>query len=374
MTPSVDLVIAGAGPAGLAAAIQAAQSGLDVTVLDPRGGEVIDAASGEGIMPGGVEALDELGVYLRGVPLVGVEYADAYAPDRIAAGTFPFGAGLGVRRAVLCDAMRRRAQLFGARVLRGRVTSIAQRSRGVLVNGELRARWLVGADGLRSKVRRMLGVERQARVPARLGVRQHYAVRPWSDRVQVHFGERAEAYVTPVDASLVGVALLFERRRGEVTFDALLAGFPLLARRLEGRPVASRLCRAGPFERRVARRVVGDVLLVGDAAGYVDPLTGDGVALGLATARAAVTSLLEQEPSAYEARYRSLTRRHVALTSALLAITRRCALRRPLIHLARAWPAAFDAVLGMLGRVPSEDSVAPAWPGGDVTLGLDRLL
>ena len=130
------------------------------------------------------------------------------------------------------------------------------------------------------------------------------------------------------------------------------------------------------LQQRVARRVVGDVLLVGDAAGYVDPLTGEGVALGLATARAAISCLVEDDPGAYEARYRRLARRYFALTSALLAVTRRRRLHRPLLRLARAWPAAFDAALGMLGHVPHEDDAgAPsAWPRDDVTIGLDRLL
>ena len=76
MTAFVDLAVAGGGPAGLAAAIEAARVGLNVLVLDPRRG-VIDKACGEGIMPAGVEALEELGLRPHGVPFIGVEYADA---------------------------------------------------------------------------------------------------------------------------------------------------------------------------------------------------------------------------------------------------------------------------------------------------------
>src|SRR6185312_3244864 len=106
--------------------------------------------------------------------------------------------------------------------------------------------------------------------PMRLGLRQHYSVRPWSDRVEVYFGESAEAYVTPVDADLVGVCFLFEdRARSETAaerFERLLAGFPLLKSRLADVPIASKLRGAGPFEQRVSRRVVDNVLLIGDAA------------------------------------------------------------------------------------------------------------
>lgn len=380
MKTFVDLVVAGGGPAGLAAAIRAAQAGLNVTVMDPRRG-VVDKACGEGIMPGGVEALEDLGVRPRGIPFIGVEYADASDPELRATGCFPFGAlGLGVRRTVLHAAMKRRAQTFGVRFVPNRVRSFEQRRDGVLVNGDLHARWLIGADGLRSEVRRLLGVEEPGRGPARLGIRRHYEVEPWSPRVQVYFGEHAEAYVTPVDANLVGVAFLFEPQENEDVggqhFDDMLQGFPLLVRHLGGKPVASKLRGAGPFEHRVDRHVVGNVLLVGDAAGYVDPLTGEGIALGLATARAAIASLVEDDPSAYEARYRTLTRRYFALTSALLAVTRRRSLQRPLIRLARAWPSAFDTALGMLGHLPDEDGAdtSSAWPNDDVTIGLDRLL
>jgi len=379
MISFVDLAVAGGGPAGLAGAIHAAQAGLNVVVLEPRRG-LLDKACGEGIMPGGVEALEDLGIRPHGVPFIGVEYADASDPSSRATGFFPSGAiGLGVRRTALHAAMRRRAQLLGVRFCDARVTSFEQRPDGVLVNGELHARWLVGADGLRSDIRRMLGVERPARAPARLGVRRHYAVRPWSDCVQVYFGEHSEAYVTPVDTKLVGVAFLFEQRRnadvGRHRFDELLAGFPILARQLEDKPVASRLRGSGPFEQRVERRVVGNVLLVGDAGGYVDPLTGEGVALGLATARAAVRSILEGDPSVYEARYRHLTRRYFALTSALLAVARRRRLHKVLLRLARAWPAVFDATLGILSHTPDEDAgTASTRPNDDVTIGLDRLL
>jgi flavin-dependent dehydrogenase len=363
MRERVDIVIAGAGPAGLTAAIEAARAGMRVAVLDPRDG-VIDKACGEGIMPGGVEALEDLGVQPFGLPFVGVRYADASDPNVRALGRFPDGVGRGVRRTVLHAALRDRATSCGARFHLERVSSFEQRRNGVLVNGEIFARWLIGADGLRSQIRHALGVERPPREPPRLGLRRHYVVRPWSDRVEVYFGENAEAYVTPVDTNLVGVALLFDAglpgiETSAMRFDRLLAGFPLLASHLVDRPVASKLRGGGPFEQRVARRVVGNVLLVGDAAGYVDPLTGEGVALGLATAQAAIRSLLEDTPEAYEARWRRLTRRSFALTYALLALTRRGRLHEPLLRFVQSWPTAFDLALGMIAGISADRAARP---------------
>jgi len=378
MTNAFDLVVAGAGPAGLAASIQAAQAGLGVAVLDPHGG-VIDKACGEGLMPGGVEALEDLGIRPHGYPFIGIRYADAVDPTLDAYGTFPEGTGLGVRRTVLHVAMKQRAMTLGVQFLEKRAATFEQRPDGVLVNGELFGRWLIAADGLRSQIRRSLGVELPPRRHARLGLRRHYTVRPWSDRVEVYFADDAEAYVTPIDAKLVGVAFLFEQHTGEepgaARFDDLLGRFPLLAEHLVNKPIASRLRGAGPFEQRVSRHVVGDVLLVGDAAGYLDPLTGEGVALGLATAKAAVESILEDDASAYEQRYRDLTGRYFALTSSLLAATSRPALRRSLLHLARALPGVFDAALGTLAHLTPEDShPSSTSPGDDLTIGLDRLL
>lgn len=353
MSGRVDLVVAGGGPAGLAAAIHGARAGLAVTVLDPRLG-VIDKACGEGLMPGGVLGLEELGIRPHGAPFVGVRWVDAIDDTLAATGTFPSGVGLGVRRTVLHAAMRQRAEQLGVRFVDQRVESFEQRA-DVVVVGDIHARWLVGADGLRSVIRQRLGVELPARRPSRLGLRRHHAIAPWSDRVEVHFADHAEAYVTPVDANLVGVAFLFAPQRGDPEgserFEGLLDRFPRLRERLRDAPAASSVRGAGPFERRVAKRVVGNVLLVGDAAGYLDPLTGEGVSLGLATAKAAVASILEGRPDAYEARYRALSRTYFTMTSGILAIARRPRLRRPLLELARALPSVFDGALGVLSHV-----------------------
>lgn len=337
----IDVVVAGGGPVGLGAAILAAQAGLTVTVVEPKVG-VIDKACGEGLMPEAVLALRRMGVEVDGFPFVGIRYVDARGAQ--ATGRFHAGHGLGVRRLALHAALLARADALGVRRVEGRVTDVRQDATGVDVAG-LRARYLVAADGLHSPVRRALGLSLPARARPRFGLRRHFAVAPWTDHVEVHWAPDAEAYVTPVAPDLVGVAILFSGAPGPGGFDGLLRRFPALTARL-GAPV-TQARGAGPFEQRVRRRVVGRVLLVGDAAGYLDPLTGEGVRLGLASARELVRCLASGRPQAYEHAWRRVARRYWVMTSLLLGV-RRSPLRRAMIPLLRACPPLFDAALAQL--------------------------
>src|ERR687889_213505 len=85
---------------------------------------------------------------------------------------------------------------------------------------------------------------------------------------------------------------------------------------------------AGPLRQLVTRRVAGRVLLVGDAAGYVDALTGEGVSVALASARALVDCLVAERPEDYERQWRQASRRYRLLTATLLAAARRPLFRR----------------------------------------------
>ncbi|MCC5691560.1 hypothetical protein, partial [Klebsiella pneumoniae] len=142
---------------------------------------------------------------------------------------------------------------------------------------------LVAADGLHSPLRRAAGLDVESAGPRRFGLRQHFRVAPWGARVEVHFAGGVEAYVTPAGAQRVGVAFLWEDGAVErVRFDALLARFPALAERLAGAAPDSAPRGAGPLLRRVRGRVADRFALVGDAAGYVDAVTGEGLSLAFA--------------------------------------------------------------------------------------------
>jgi flavin-dependent dehydrogenase len=338
-----DLIVAGAGPVGLAAAIEARLAGLSVVVAEPRSGD-IDKACGEGLMPGALPRLQRLGVDPAGMPLRGVSYRGRgrRADHRFGAGS---GEGRGVRRTELQAALRDRAVALGVGFDDTKVGAISQDPASVTAAG-MRARWLFGCDGLHSTVRREIGAELPAsRRGRRFGVRQHFAVAPWSDLIEVHWSGEVEAYVTPVAHDTVGVALL--GRRG-IDFANALAGIPELAFLLEAEP-ASALRGAGPLRQRTSRRHRGRVLLVGDASGYVDAITGEGLRLGFAQAEAAVSAIVHGRPSGYEQDWTDITRDFRVLTSGLV-LAARSPLRPAIVPLAAALPRVFGGVLERLAR------------------------
>ncbi|MBE3013230.1 NAD(P)/FAD-dependent oxidoreductase [Microbispora sp. NEAU-D428] len=361
----IDVLVAGGGPAGLATAIHAALAGMEAVVVEPRSCPV-DKACGEGLMPTGAAALADLGVTVpEGRPFRGIRYVDGR--HRVQA-EFRDGPGLGVRRTALHAALALRARDLGVRVVSGRVDAVRAAGEGVharvtggpdlcgpelcgpdlcereLCGPELGARWLVAADGLHSPIRARLGLDQPSGGPRRYGLRRHYRVAPWTDFVEVHWAPGGEAYVTPVGDDMVGVAVLSSERR---PYDEHLARFPDLLARLDGPPVTP-VRGAGPLRQRVRRRVAGRVLLVGDAAGYVDALTGEGVSLALLSARALVGCLREGRPEEYEAAWRRLSRRSRLLTSALVRARRHPPAARMIVPAARRLPAVFGAAVRSL--------------------------
>ncbi|WSQ08829.1 NAD(P)/FAD-dependent oxidoreductase [Streptomyces sp. NBC_01231] len=312
----LDLLIVGGGPAGLATAIHAARAGLDVAVAEPRPTPV-DKACGEGLMPGAVRALADLGIVPPGHPLRGIRYVDAEGDARHAEARFRHGPGLGVRRTDLHAALARRAAELGVPVHPVKVDAVTVRQdAGSVTAAGLTARYLAAADGLHSPVRRHLGLGLPDPRPPRYGLRRHFTVAPWTDHVEVHWSARAEAYVTPLGPELLGVAILTAER---APFDVQLARFPVLAARLPAH-ASSAVRGAGPLRQRVRGRVAGRVLLVGDAAGYVDALTGEGISLSLAGAAQLVRCVRDGRPLDYEHAWRRASRRHRLLTDALVRL------------------------------------------------------
>jgi flavin-dependent dehydrogenase len=342
MSLDTEVLIAGGGPVGLAAAIEARMAGLDVTVVEPRDGP-IDKACGEGLMPGALPELARLGVDPDGMPFHGIAYLDG---RRRVEHRFHGGPGRGVRRTVLHAALRERAVAAGVRFHEGRVDAVHQRAGFVEAVG-LRAAWLLGADGLHSAVAREVGLALPPpRGRRRFGQRRHYALPPWSEFVEVLWTPAGEFYVTPIGDRVVGVALL--ARRGE-HFDEALGVAPGLAERLRGVEAASELRGAGPLRQRTRARVAGRVLLIGDASGYVDALTGEGLRIGFAQGRAAVAALVASTPDVYEAAWERETRDFRRLTGALVRLAS-SPLRAAVVPAASRLPGVFAGAVERLAR------------------------
>ncbi|QUR68596.1 NAD(P)/FAD-dependent oxidoreductase [Mycobacterium spongiae] len=335
MAYDTDLLIVGGGPAGLATALHARQQGLSVIVAEPRDNP-IDKACGEGLMPGGLSELTALGVDPAGMPFRGIAYV---SQRRRAEGLFRSGPGRGVRRTTLHAALAARAKEQDTEWIQARVSSVTQDAHGVAAAG-VRAKWLVAADGLHSAVRRSVGITATAGTPRRHGLRWHYHVPAWSEFVEVHWSRWGEAYVTPVEPDLVGVAIL-SRQRPELDW------FPWLAERLDGAS-RSRARGCGPLRQVVTRRVAGRVLLVGDAAGYEDALTGEGISLAVKQAAAAVRAIVDDAPTSYEAAWRRVTRDYRLITRGLVLASTPRVTRRAIVPAAALLPAVFQRAVNVL--------------------------
>ena len=295
---SFDATIVGAGPAGAATAALFAQQGRRVLLVDkarfPR-----PKACAEYVSPGGVAILDRLGAlarieatgkrrWLRGMAITAPSGSTHLAECRDAAG-HP-RRGLSVARLVLDPILLELAAERGAEIRQGFSVRDVLRDGGrvsgvVGPSGErIRADLVVGADGLHSVVARRLGGSRTNLWPRRLGLIAHYAHVDWpEDFGHILVGSHGYAGAAPLDhdglVTLGLVRAMPTTRLGSpaAALEAGLASFPGLAGRLAPARLSSPVIGIGPLARR-ARRVAGPgFALVGDAAGFFDPFTGEGI-------------------------------------------------------------------------------------------------
>ena len=335
----IDLLVGGGGPAGLATALYAAQAGLEVVVVERRTGD-LDKACGEGMMPHTLAHLAHLGVDPKGRALHGISYLGG---GRRVDAAFRAGTGLGVRRTVLHAALRDAADDAGVRFVHQDVGPVTQDDSSVRV-GDLRARYLAAADGLHSPIRRSLGLEKASPGPRRWGIRRHVQIAPWTDSVEVHWARGAEAYVTPVADDCVGIAILSSTRGG---FDSHFDEFPELRERVDGHANGPDRA-AGPLRQSARSRTAGRVMLVGDAAGYVDALTGEGMGLAFGAARQLVNCVVADRPADYDRQWRRVTRRYRLLTAGLVRAGGVPTVRARIVPAATALPRVFAMAVNQL--------------------------
>jgi menaquinone-9 beta-reductase len=293
------VLIAGGGVGGASLAILLGRAGVEVELFErstfPR-----EKPCGEGLMPAGVAALERMGLAsaIGGVPFHGVRYI---FPRFKMEGKFPArngkpAEGRGQRRLHLDGILFAAAsgtpgvsaytgaQVDAPIVENGRVT-------GLIVDGNKRRGDLViAADGLNSPIRKALGLDLPLR-RKRFGLRMHFRVKPGCEQppwVDVFPRRGYELYVTPLPEREVLVAALVESDGldgpASSEFTRWMNAEPELSERLRDAEQISPLAGCSPLGARAKTGAVPGAILLGDAAGFVDPITGSGMAHALATA------------------------------------------------------------------------------------------
>ncbi len=354
----VDVLIVGGGPAGLATAIAANRKGLRAAVIDCRR-PPLDKACGEGLLPPATRALHSLGIRMDshlGFPFTSFRFADEKSSVRA---PIPLGGGIGLRRRDLHRLLTERAEAQGVSLQWGtRISGIE--TGGVWVRGAFHScRWLVGADGQHSTVRRFAGLDSLRRTRTRFGFRQHFGVAPWSNAVEVHWIDDAQLIVTPTGREEICIVLL--SRDPRMRIKAAIEQFPEISWRLRGASATSREVGATTGLSR-ARAVVRDnVALVGDASCTIDGISGHGLSLAFEEALALADALARGNLAEYETAHERITKMPVRMTKLLLTLDASPFLRRAVLRILARNPRLFSRLIALHVGSATPHRTADEW-------------
>jgi menaquinone-9 beta-reductase len=363
------VLIAGGGLTGSALAIQLGRLGFSVELFErarfPR-----EKPCGEGLMPAGVAAIERLGLNARaGAPFEGVRY---HFRERVVEGRFPEvralpRLGRGLRRRELDNALfelakrtpnvkvHTRAVVEAPLVESGRIL-------GLIVNGAPRhGDLIVGADGARSQLRHALMLDLPAR-RKRVGVCTHFRLTPGRAvprSVDVYFGRGYELYVTPLPGGEVLVAALAGAEalngRLEDQFRRWCGAQQHLADLLEGAERTGDLLAISPVSGRARQRFLPGLVLLGDAAGFSDPISGGGMTQALLSAEllsqymARHARASEHWLAEFDRERKALLRDFRRLTALLLWLAEHQAFLGIALETMRRLPRLFSHLLGVAG-------------------------
>jgi len=330
-----DALIVGGGPAGLAAAIALRQRGIDCVVVDAMT-PPIDKACGEGLMPDAISSLASLGLSIKeedGFAFKGIRFANATHQVDAA---FPEGHGIGVRRTRLHERLAQHAHDQGVRLRwDSRIRPVDHRT--ALINDKKTSfRWLIGADGQASSVRRWANLDHTLQKKLRYGFRRHYQITPWSDFVEVHWAAAGQLYITPVSAD--SVCVVFVTRDLQQDRTDILASFPEIAARLKEAPLLSQQRGAVSATRKLRQVTNETVALIGDASGSVDAVTGEGLAMSFRQAHALAAAIEAGSLEQYAIAHRRIGRLPHTMGSLMLTMDR--------------WHSIEDRAIGALASAP----------------------
>lgn len=354
-----DVIIVGGGPAGLFAGIVCARNKLNTLILEKKE-YPIDKACGEGIMPSGVEHLRELGVapFVEKYPyhhFKGIRYISN--TGRTAEATFSEGAGWGIMRTKFSSALLDCTTSLSKLEIKAGVSAtynLGQNPEVIIKEKVFCPKLLIGADGLHSRIRKDANLEAKSHELKRWGVRQHFAIKPWCDFVEIYWGAGLEAYVTPVSDSNVNVSILWDASRykplqgGKKLFASLLDEFPELQERLKDAYVLDEAMAAGPLYQQTMGAANGKILLIGDAAGFFDPITGEGISLASKQALLLEKFVVPELQNNTENIEKALEEYSIKCTQ----LYRPYQLMTQMVLLLRLWPKLTDRVIQVLRLFP----------------------
>jgi menaquinone-9 beta-reductase len=339
-----DALIAGGGPAGLAAAIALRQKGLDVLVADALR-PPIDKACGEGLMPDAQKDLAALGVQLTGDDGAAFDGIAFLSTRHQVAAHFEHGSGIGIRRLQLHSLLVARCRELGVRLAWGSRVCAAEKQL-LRLDGEACAyRYAIGADGQSSRVRQSIGLGQGKILSRRFGARCHYRVKPWSRMVEVHWGELGQAYITPVGPEEICVATV--ACDPTTRMEAVLKSLPALRAHLAGADELTPVRGAITTTRKLRRVTAGNVALTGDASGSADAVTGEGLALSFRQALLLAEAIAVDNLAIYEAGHPVILRIPHLMSRVMLRMDAWRWLREGALGLLSAQPQLFAHLLAV---------------------------